>query len=55
MAAIRWLVRFVQEARNVTLADARLAAEALDAMPRDANRSMEQLAALCRRYNLPGC
>lgn len=54
-AAIRWLTRFVQEARNVTLSDARFAAEALGAMPRDANGSMEQLAALCRRYNLPGC
>ncbi|MHB1539504.1 MAG: hypothetical protein ACYCYN_13580 [Solirubrobacteraceae bacterium] len=54
-AAIRWLARFVQEARGATLADVRLAAEALDAMPRDANTAMQQLAALCRRYNLAGC
>lgn len=54
-AAIRWLTRFVQEARDVTIADAKRAAEALCAMPGDAQTAMEQLAALCRRYNLPGC
>ncbi|MGH2865330.1 MAG: hypothetical protein ACRDJX_08800 [Solirubrobacteraceae bacterium] len=52
---MRWLGRFAQEARDVTLADVRLAAQALGAMPKDANTAMEELAGICRRYNLPGC
>jgi hypothetical protein len=54
-AAVRWLARFAQEARDVQLADVKLAAEALAGLPREANTAMEQLAALCRRYKLPGC
>lgn len=54
-AAVRWLARFAQEARGVTLVDLRLAAEALGVLPRDPDTAMEELAALCRRYNLPGC
>ncbi|MHB8533005.1 MAG: hypothetical protein ACYDC2_09810 [Solirubrobacteraceae bacterium] len=54
-AAVRWLARFAQEAREVTLADVRRAAEALGAMPRDADSAMEELAGLCRRYKLAGC
>ena len=54
-AAVRWLIRFAQEARGVTLADLRFAAEALGVLPHDPNTATEELAALCRRYNLPGC
>jgi hypothetical protein len=54
-AAVRWLARFAQEARDVKLADVKLAAEALGALPRDAHTAMEDLSTLCRRYGLPGC
>lgn len=54
-AAVRWLGRFALEARNATLADLKCAAEALGALPSDANTAMDELATLCRRYKLPGC
>jgi hypothetical protein len=54
-AAMRWLSRFALEARNATLTDLRRAAEALGSLPEDANTAMEELATLCRRYELPGC
>jgi hypothetical protein len=54
-AAVRWLGRFALEARNATLADLKRAAQALGKLPSDANAAMEELASLCRQYNLPGC
>lgn len=54
-AAVRWLGRFALEARNLTLADLNLAAEAIAMLPTDAEEAMERLAILCRRYHLPGC
>jgi hypothetical protein len=54
-AAIRWLGRFALEAPKVTLADLRLAAEALTTLPADADGAMERLADICRRNHLPGC
>ncbi|HEY2768301.1 MAG TPA: hypothetical protein VGI76_08590 [Solirubrobacteraceae bacterium] len=54
-AAVRWLGRFALEARNATLADLKRAAEALSALPNDANTAMEELATLCRHHKLPGC
>jgi hypothetical protein len=46
-AAIRWLGRFALEARNVTIEDLRLAAEALEALPDRAAEAMEWLQQLC--------
>ena len=46
-AAVRWLGRFALEARNVTIDDLRLAADALDALPDHATEAMEQLQELC--------
>ncbi len=46
-AAVRWLGRFALEARGVTIEDLRLAAEALDALPRRAAEAMERLQRLC--------
>ncbi len=46
-AAVRWLGRFALEARDVTIEDLRLAAEALDALPRRAAEAMERLQHLC--------
>jgi hypothetical protein len=54
-AAVRWLGRFALEARNLTLADLNFAAEAIAALPRDAEAAIDRLAILCRRYRLPGC
>lgn len=54
-AAVRWLGRFALEARNASLTDLKRAAEALGSLPKDANTAMEELASLCRRYELPGC
>jgi hypothetical protein len=46
-AAVLWLGRFALEARDVTIEDLRLAAEALDT-PRDGPaEAMEQLQGLC--------
>ena len=46
-AAVRWLGRFALEGRNVTIDDLRQAAEALDALPRQAADAMERLQRLC--------
>ena len=46
-AAVRWLGRFALEARGVTIADLRLAAEALDVLPERAGEAMERLQRLC--------
>src|SRR6201996_5269587 len=46
-AAVRWLGRFALEARNVTIDDLRLAADALDALPDRATEAMERLQQLC--------
>jgi hypothetical protein len=46
-AAVRWLGRFALEARQVTIEDLRLAADALDTLPDQASESMEQLQRLC--------
>jgi hypothetical protein len=46
-AAVRWLGRFAIEAREVTIADLRAAADALDALPRTAYEALERLQQLC--------
>ncbi len=46
-AAVRWLGRFALEGRDVTIEDLRLAADALDALPRAAADAMERLQRLC--------
>ncbi len=46
-AAVRWLGRFALEAREVTIEDLRLAADALDALPERAHDAMERLQRLC--------
>src|SRR5437763_15572758 len=46
-AAVRWLGRFALEARDVTIEDLRLAAEALDALTDRTADAMEQLQGLC--------
>jgi hypothetical protein len=46
-AAVRWLGRFALEARQVTIEDLRVAADALDALPDRAPEAMEQLQRLC--------
>lgn len=46
-AAVRWLGRFALEARNVSMDDLRLAADALDVLPRRATEAMERLQRLC--------
>jgi hypothetical protein len=46
-AAVRWLGRFALEAREATINDLRLAADALDALPADAAEAMERLQRLC--------
>ena len=46
-AAVRWLGRFALEARDATIDDLRLAADALDALPERATEAMERLQRLC--------
>jgi hypothetical protein len=46
-AAVRWLGRFALEGRQVTIADLRVAADALDALPGRASEAMERLQSLC--------
>jgi hypothetical protein len=46
-AAVRWLGRFALEARDVSMDDLRLAADALDVLPRRAAEAMERLQRLC--------
>jgi hypothetical protein len=45
--AVRWLGRFALEGAGVTIAELRLAAHALDALPDQPSEAMEQLQALC--------
>ena len=44
---MRWLGRFALEARDVTIEDLRLAAEALDALRDRTTEAMERLQGLC--------
>ncbi|MHB1568808.1 MAG: hypothetical protein ACYCXW_12875 [Solirubrobacteraceae bacterium] len=46
-AAVRWLGRFALEARGATIDDLRLAADALDALPREPVAAMERLQRIC--------
>jgi hypothetical protein len=46
-AAVRWLRRFALEARDVTIEDLRLAAEALDTLTDRTAEAMERLQRLC--------
>jgi len=46
-AAVRWLGRFALEGAGVTIAELRVAAHALDALPDRPSEAMEQLQALC--------
>ena len=46
-ACVRWLGRFALEARGVTIADIRDAADALAALPIQPSVAMERLQALC--------
>ncbi len=46
-AAVRWLGRFALEARGATIDDIRIAAEALDELPRRTADAMECLQRLC--------
>jgi hypothetical protein len=47
-AAIRWLTRFANEAKGVSLADIQAAAAALDALPEQPLTALAQLKGLCR-------
>ena len=51
-AAVRWLMRFAVEAREVSLEDIQSAAAALDALPEQPQAAMEQLASLCVQHGL---
>jgi hypothetical protein len=51
-AAVRWLGRFALEADRVTIHELRLAADALDALPRKAAEAMERLQGLCVAHGL---
>jgi len=46
-AAVRWLGRFALEGRRVTIDDLRLAADALDTLPKRPVDAMERLQRLC--------
>jgi hypothetical protein len=46
-AAVRWLGRFALEGQRVTIADLRLAADALDTLTRRPGEAMERLQQLC--------
>ena len=46
-AAVRWLGRFALEARDVTIEDLRLAAEALEPLRDRTAEAMERLQGLC--------
>jgi predicted deacetylase len=51
-AAVRWLGRFALEAREITIADLRSAADALDALPMRANDALERLQQLCLEHGV---
>jgi hypothetical protein len=46
-AVVRWLGRLALEGRGVTIAELRLAAHALDALPYQPSEAMEELQSLC--------
>jgi hypothetical protein len=46
-AAVRWLGRFALEGRDVSIADLRAAADALDRLPDRAHDGLERLQQLC--------
>jgi hypothetical protein len=51
-AVVRWLGRFALEGRDITIAELRLAANALDALPDRPSEAMEQLQALCLAHGV---
>jgi hypothetical protein len=51
-AAVRWLGRFALEARGLTIADLRSAADALDSLPTRANDALEHLQRLCLEHGV---
>jgi len=51
-AAVRWLGRFALEARGVTVAAIRRAADALDALPERPDEAMGQLHYLCVAHGI---
>ncbi len=51
-AAVRWLGRFVLEAREATLEEVRDAADALEELRTDADTAMAELAELCVRHRI---
>ena len=51
-AAVLWLGRFALEVKGVSVADVRLAAEALDALPDQPNEAMERLLRPCIEHKL---
>lgn len=51
-AAIKWLMRFAREAKEVSLGDIQLAAGALDELPEQPEPAIEQLRALCEEHKL---
>jgi hypothetical protein len=53
-AQMRWLMRFAQEARDLSVADVERAAQALGLLPIDPDSAMEELSSVCREHRLPG-
>jgi len=51
-AAVRWLGRFVLEARSVTIDELRSAADALDVLPNQPSEAMERLQRLCFAHGI---
>ncbi|MGD0197239.1 MAG: hypothetical protein ABSC56_04955 [Solirubrobacteraceae bacterium] len=51
-AALRWIGRFALEARTATLADVRMAADALGRLPSEADNAMTVLQRLCLNHGL---
>jgi hypothetical protein len=51
-AAVRWLGRFALEARGVTIADLRAAADALNALVEAPSEAMECLQRLCLAHGV---
>jgi hypothetical protein len=51
-AAVRWLGRFALEARGMTMAAIRAAADALDLLPAKPEDAMERLAHLCETHGI---
>jgi hypothetical protein len=51
-AAIKWLMRFVAETKEVSLDDIQAAAAALDALSEQPESAMEHLSTLCVRHGL---